>query len=150
MWFPGSPGPAVKTLQLARRGPGRLPTDACGHPAVLDAVASGNRTVNATVRLDPALSCAEGLVRVRTEELMEGAGTRRAGWLDRAGPHWRHRGQRPSRAAQTRAPQRQAQCGRSRPVQSCSLRAPGAVPGEDHSAHRSAVEKGARRPAGSR
>ena len=150
VWFPGSPGPAVKTLQLARRGPGHLPTDARGHPAVLNAVASGNRTVDATVPLDPALSCAEGLVRARTEELMEGAGTRRAGWLDRAGPHWRCRGQRLSRAAQTRAPQRQAQCSRSHPVQSCSLHAPGAVPGKDHSAHRSAVEKGARRPAGSR
>ncbi|CAI9178356.1 unnamed protein product [Rangifer tarandus platyrhynchus] len=68
---------------------------------------------------------------------------RRVGWLDRAGPHWRHRGQRPSRAAQTQAPRRQAQCGRSRLAQSCSLHASGAVPGKDHSTHRSAVEKGA-------
>lgn len=43
--------PAAKMLQLARWGPGRLPTDTCGHAAVLDAVASGNRTVDATVLL---------------------------------------------------------------------------------------------------
>ncbi|KAI4530366.1 hypothetical protein MG293_019255 [Ovis ammon polii] len=48
-WFPGSPGPAAKTLQPSCWGPGRLPTDACGHPAVLDAVASGNGAVDATV-----------------------------------------------------------------------------------------------------
>ncbi|KAG5196133.1 hypothetical protein JEQ12_011769 [Ovis aries] len=48
-WFPGSPGPAAKTLQPACWGPERLPTDACSHPAVLDAVASGNGAVDATV-----------------------------------------------------------------------------------------------------
>ena len=43
--------PAAKTLQVASWGPGHLLTDARGHPAVLDAVASGNRTVDATVPL---------------------------------------------------------------------------------------------------